>query len=134
MLAACALHGRIAVSACGLQALQVLAKQAVLVFAQVVEVVPRKQATVMAIRKSGLDRVIANGLDLHQVHIALAGLQHLLTWAVPLHFGRRASRRASTQKECEKFAPSANDTSSTLDLLCKVMPVGVGVRLLEGQP
>lgn len=82
-------HGVIALRTSSLQTLVVLRPKLVLFGAEIVQVIPRKDATAVSVRKRGLHRVIADLRQLNDVNLALACLQHFLARAMALNFGRR---------------------------------------------
>ena len=100
--AAC-LHGHVGipVKACGLKTGGVVIPQFGLPGAQQIQVVPCKNSTVVPIGKSGLNSVVAHRLQSDDGDIALAGLQHLLAWAVPLHLGRRGIHPHQLKRDAE---------------------------------
>src|SRR6478735_8846604 len=63
----------------GFQALQVILPQLGLVGAEPVQVIPRIDAGVMRVGKMRLHRVIADRVQRGDQHLALAGLQRLLS-------------------------------------------------------
>ena len=81
-------HGGIAVGTSSHQAGGVICPQLILLGAQKIQVLPRKDAGGVTIRKRRLHRVIANRLQRSQTNFALAGLQNLLPRPVALNLGR----------------------------------------------
>src|SRR5437016_5371994 len=79
-------HRRVAFDAGFAQPPLVVGPQLLLLRAQEIQVVPGKNAGVVAVGKSRLHRVVAHRLEHRQVDAALAGLQHLLARPVALHF------------------------------------------------
>ena len=67
-------HGLVTVFAGGGQAVQVFLPQRIFLRAQAVQVVPGEDAALVAVAKSGLNGVVAHGLQIHDFHPALAGL------------------------------------------------------------
>ena len=82
----------------GRQPVEIALPQLVLPLAEVVEVVPRIDAGVVAVGERRTDRVVADGFDLRDRDVALADLQHLLARAVAAHFRRRRIARAGTRR------------------------------------
>ena len=63
--------------------------QIVVVFTEIIEVVPGIQATVMTVGENRLDGIVADGFDAHDIHVALAELENLLTDSMAPDFCRR---------------------------------------------
>jgi hypothetical protein len=79
----------LALDASGRQRGEVLAPILGLARTEFVEVIPGVQARIVAVVEHQLDGVIADRLDIADVDVLLAGLQHRLLGAVAAHFGRR---------------------------------------------
>src|SRR5664280_814534 len=82
-------HRRVACDALFRQAFLVLRPELGLPGAEVVEVIPRKDAAFVTVGKDRLHGIVADRLQRLQPDLALARLQHLLARAVALHFGGR---------------------------------------------
>ena len=67
----------------------------------------------MAIGKYRLDRVVAYGFQLDDIHLALAGLQHFLAGAVALHFRRRRVHTHQFKRNPEFGAVRKRDFKNT---------------------
>src|SRR5436190_9235312 len=75
----------------------------VLARAEIVEVIPRVNAGLVAVGECWTKRVVAYGLDVCNRDIALAGLQCLLSGPVAAHFG---GRRIDTKEFIRKAEAS----------------------------
>src|SRR5512138_1798604 len=79
----------------GLQPLKIRRPELLLVFAELVEVVPGVDAGAVPVGEHRLDRVRAYRLDGPDLDVALARLQHFLSRPMAAHFRRR---RVDTQE------------------------------------
>src|SRR5258706_11275979 len=106
--------GRVAAGAGGLEPREIALPQLVLPHAQVVEVIPRINARVVAVGEFWPDRIVVHGLQVADRHVALADLHHLLPRSLP------ATLRQSRIDE-QAFAGHARDHATgdyELDYAC----------------
>src|SRR5207342_2042871 len=71
----------------GLDSGEIALPQLVLAHAEVVEIIPRVDAGIVAIRERRPYRVMADGLETGDRHVALADLERFLARTVSPHFG-----------------------------------------------
>nr|GEU28526.1 hypothetical protein [Tanacetum cinerariifolium] len=83
-----ALAAAVAVEAGRVQTVHIRGPQRVLLAAELIQVVPGEDARVVAVRERRLHRVVTHRLHASDAHVALAGLQRFLAWAVAHHLGR----------------------------------------------
>src|SRR5665213_1587039 len=80
-----------------------------LMVTEIVEHAPRKQTGRMAVVEAQQHRVIANRLDRVDIHVRLAGHEHLLAASVALHLGARRMHAQVFGWETECFAAVERD-------------------------
>ena len=76
---------RITALAGGLQPIEIVLPELVLIGPQPVEIIPGKDAGGMTVRKMGLDRVMTYLLERVEIDVSLADLQDFLTGPVTAH-------------------------------------------------
>src|ERR1035437_2798587 len=81
-------HRRVALHTGSSQASVVVGPELLLLRAQKIKIVPGKNASVMAVRKHRLHRIISHRLKRIEFHQAFAGLQYFLPGTMATHFGR----------------------------------------------
>src|SRR5512138_3861065 len=91
----------VARSAGRLHAPEVVLPQRCLVDAEVVQVLPRIDAGVVAVRKEQIDAVKTDRLGGIDQHLTLADLQHFLPGSVAAHFGRRRIDAQELERQLE---------------------------------
>src|SRR6185436_1201522 len=89
--------------------LEILRPVLLLVLAQLVEVVPGKDAGAVPVGELRLHRVRADRLERADLDRALADLQHFLPRTVPSHFGRRRIHAQVLERQPEAAAVGERD-------------------------
>ena len=91
------------------EALQILLPHCFLVYAVIVEQVPRINAGIVSIGECQLDSVVTHGFDRLNFDIFFAGLQRFLARPVAAHLGRRRLHAQQLVRQAEAAAVGKPD-------------------------